>query len=60
MIIALEKTVFAVLLLGMLTLTLAACVRGRIDDTNGYYSSGTPAPVKCKWVTKYRQECKSI
>ena len=60
MMLMLEKTIFAILLLGMLTLTLAACVRGRIDDTNGYYSSGMQAPVKCKWVTKYRQECKSI
>ena len=59
MLIAIEKTIFAALLLGLLTLTLAACTQPNID-TNGYYSAPGGKPVKCEWVTKYRKVCRSI
>ena len=59
MLMAIEKTAFAVLLLAILILTLAACTQPNID-TNGYYSRPDGKQVKCEWVTKYRKVCRSI
>jgi len=59
MLIAIEKTIFVGLLLGLLALTLAACAAPNID-TNGYYSGVSGRPVKCEQVDQYRKVCRSI